>query len=104
MAWNSNSFPTSMKLLPPLVREKAIEIACALLAQGMAQGRAIRIAIAKAKQWAEGGGRADRIAASPASRLGDDARRETDQPLPWVKRILASQAWACAGLPAGGRA
>ena len=53
MPWNSDYFPTSMKNLPPLVREKAIEIANALLAEGMEEGRAIRIAIAKAKEWAK---------------------------------------------------
>jgi uncharacterized protein YdaT len=41
-----------MKHLAPLVREKAIEIANALLEEGMEEGKAIRIAIAKAKQWA----------------------------------------------------
>ena len=38
--------------LPPLVRLKAIEIANVLLAEDMDEGRAIRIAITKAKQWA----------------------------------------------------
>jgi len=52
MPWNSDYFPTSMKNLPPLAREKAIEIANALLAEGMDEGKAIRIAIAKAKEWA----------------------------------------------------
>ena len=52
MPWNENYFPSSMKHLPPLVREKAIEIANALLAEGMEEGKAIRVAIAKAKQWA----------------------------------------------------
>ena len=40
-----------MKNLLPLVREKAIEIANALLTEGMDQGMAIRVAIAKAKEW-----------------------------------------------------
>jgi uncharacterized protein YdaT len=53
MPWNSVYFPASMKYLPPLVREKAIEIANALLDEGMEEGKAIRIAIAKAKEWAE---------------------------------------------------
>ncbi|MBS0318123.1 MAG: hypothetical protein JSR49_13455, partial [Proteobacteria bacterium] len=39
--------------LPEPVRLKAIEIANALLADGMDEGRAIRIAIAKAKEWAQ---------------------------------------------------
>jgi len=42
-----------MEHLPPLVRRKAIEIANALLAEGEDEGKAIRIAIAKAKEWAE---------------------------------------------------
>ena len=51
MPWNSDYYPASMKNLPPGVREKAIEIANALLADGMHEGMAIRIAIARAKQW-----------------------------------------------------
>jgi uncharacterized protein YdaT len=42
--------------LQPLVREKAIEIANALLAEGYEEGRAIRIAIAQAKRWAHAHG------------------------------------------------
>ena len=41
-----------MDSLPGVVRTKAIEIANALLAEGYEEGLAIRIAIAKAKQWA----------------------------------------------------
>jgi uncharacterized protein YdaT len=52
MPWNATYFPTSMKNLPPLVREKAIAIANALLAEGVDEGKAIRVAIAKAKRWA----------------------------------------------------
>lgn len=37
----------------PLVRAKAIAIANALLAEGYDEGKAIRIAIAKAKDWAQ---------------------------------------------------
>ena len=40
-----------MKNLPPRVRAKAIEIANALLDAGRPEGQAIRIGIAKAKQW-----------------------------------------------------
>ena len=53
MPWNESYYPRSMEHLPPLVRSKAIEIANALLAEGMDEGMAIRIAIAKAKEWAE---------------------------------------------------
>jgi len=53
MPWNENYFPRSMVNLPPVVRDKAIEIANALLAEGYTEGRAIRIAIEQAKRWAE---------------------------------------------------
>lgn len=53
MPWTTDRYPLSMKRLPPATREKAIEIANALLAEGHPEGQAIRIAIARAKQWAE---------------------------------------------------
>ena len=52
MPWNANYFPVSMRHLSQAVRAKAIEIANALLDEGMDEGKAIRIAIAKAKEWA----------------------------------------------------
>jgi uncharacterized protein YdaT len=52
MPWNSLYYPDSMKRLPDDVREKAIEIANALIEEDMEEGKAIRIAIAKAKEWA----------------------------------------------------
>jgi len=50
--WNEDYYPPAMARLPPPVRAKAIEIANALLAEGREEGSAIRIAIAKAKEWA----------------------------------------------------
>jgi len=41
-----------MRGLDARVRRKAIEIANALLEEGYDEGKAIRIAIAKAKEWA----------------------------------------------------
>ncbi len=52
MPWTEAYYPPSMKFLAPEVRQKAIEIANALLRSGCPEGRAIRIAIAKAKEWA----------------------------------------------------
>jgi uncharacterized protein YdaT len=52
MPWNERYYPRSMDNLPPIVRSKAIDMANALLAEGYEEGRAIRIAIAKAKEWA----------------------------------------------------
>ena len=53
MPWNEVYYPKSMRNLPREVRLKAIEIANALLEEGYDEGTAIRIAIAKAKEWAE---------------------------------------------------
>lgn len=47
MPWSSEDFPAPMANLSPPGREKAIEIANALLAEGMYDGRAIRVASAK---------------------------------------------------------
>ena len=52
MPWTPDYFPVSMRNLPEPVRLKAIEIANALLAEGAEEGKAIRIAISKAKEWA----------------------------------------------------
>jgi uncharacterized protein YdaT len=53
MPWNDTHFPRSMAQLAAPVRAKAIEIANALLEEGYDEGRAIRIAIAQAKRWAD---------------------------------------------------
>jgi uncharacterized protein YdaT len=52
MPWNESRFPAAMEHLAPVARAKAIEIANALLEEGYDEGKAIRIAIAKAKEWA----------------------------------------------------
>jgi len=52
MPWDASYYPVSMKNLPPVVRAKAIEIANALLEEGHPEGQSIRIAIARARQWA----------------------------------------------------
>ena len=52
MPWDENYYPRSMAHLQSEIRVKAIEIANALLEEGYEEGRAIRIAIAKAKEWA----------------------------------------------------
>jgi uncharacterized protein YdaT len=52
MPWNQEYYPTSMRHLSEVTRAKAIEIANALLADGMEEGKAIRIAIAGAEAWA----------------------------------------------------
>ena len=52
MPWTLQRVPTAMKNLPPDVRAKAVEIANALLDEGHDEGMAIRVGIAKAKEWA----------------------------------------------------
>lgn len=53
MPWKKGDYPPSMKNLEPRVRNKAIEIANALLEEGNEEGRAIAIATAKAEEWNE---------------------------------------------------
>ena len=52
MPWDEAYYPRSMRNLTSEVRLKAIEIANALLEKGYDEGKAIRVAIAKAKEWA----------------------------------------------------
>ncbi|HEY9577609.1 MAG TPA: hypothetical protein VIR64_08055 [Pseudobacillus sp.] len=49
MPWNANDYPDSMKNLPVNVRDKAIEIANALLEENYEEGKAIAIAIDRAR-------------------------------------------------------
>jgi uncharacterized protein YdaT len=52
MPWTKDSYPVSMKNLPDKIRNKAIEIANALLEEkDMEEGIAIAIAISRAKAW-----------------------------------------------------
>ncbi len=53
MPWSSGHYPPSLKNLTPETRDKAIEIANALLEEGYEEGRAIAIATAQAEKWAE---------------------------------------------------
>ena len=53
MPWDRDNYPDSLKHFLAPVRNKAIEIANALLEDGYDEGRAIAIATAKAKEWAE---------------------------------------------------
>ncbi len=51
MPWTPARYPPAMRRLPPVLRAKAIEIANAMLADGIEEGRAIRMAIAAARRW-----------------------------------------------------
>lgn len=54
MPWNKNDYPDSFKNLDTDVRGKAIEIANALLRDGMDEGRAIAISTEKAREYVGG--------------------------------------------------
>ncbi|MFO1283799.1 MAG: hypothetical protein U1F51_15285 [Burkholderiales bacterium] len=54
MPWTPTRYPPAMRKLPPVLRDKAIEIANAMLAQGYDDGQAIRMAIVAARRWAGG--------------------------------------------------
>lgn len=53
LPWTKQDYPASMKNLPAKTREKAIEIANALLDDGYEEGRAIPIAVSQAEKWAD---------------------------------------------------
>lgn len=52
MPWTEEAFPAAMQHLDSYTRNKAIEIANALLREGRDEGFAIRVAIARAHEWA----------------------------------------------------
>lgn len=54
MPWSKTDYPDSMKNLPDDIRDKAIEIANALLEEDYSEGRAISIGIAQARKYIEG--------------------------------------------------
>lgn len=54
MPWSKDDYPASMKNLDPKVRNKAIEIANALLRENYSEGRAIAIGTAQAHEYVEG--------------------------------------------------
>ncbi|MGH6830969.1 MAG: hypothetical protein ACREDG_07425, partial [Methylocella sp.] len=51
--WSEFHSPPAMHNLDPGVRSKAVEIANALLREGHDEGFAIRVAIARAHEWAQ---------------------------------------------------
>lgn len=53
MPWSKSDYPDSLKNFTAEVRNKAIEIANALLEDGYDEGRAIAIATDRAKEWAD---------------------------------------------------
>ena len=54
MTWTKKDYPDAMKNLDKNIRDKAIEIANALMdEEEMDEGKAIPIAISKAKEWAD---------------------------------------------------
>jgi len=50
LPWDKKNYPDSMKNLDKKVREKAVEIANSLVEDGMEEGKAIAIAISRAKK------------------------------------------------------
>ena len=54
MPWTAERYPRAMQGMAPEVRLKAIEIANAMLREGIEEGKAIRMAITAARRWASG--------------------------------------------------
>ena len=53
MPWYNGDYPPSYKNLPKRIRDKAVEIANALLEENMSEGEAIAIGVKNAKRWAK---------------------------------------------------
>lgn len=51
MPWAKGDYPPSMKNLHKEIRNKAVEIANALLADGVPEGIAIATGVKRAKEW-----------------------------------------------------
>jgi uncharacterized protein YdaT len=68
MPWDERHYPRAMRNLDPLVRERAIHIANALLEDGREEGFAIRVAIGCARDWAYHRARAAAAARTNAGR------------------------------------
>lgn len=78
MPWNKNDYPSSMKNLPDKQRDKAIEIANALLTDGYEEGRAIPIAISTSEIWAN----------NRAAILSSKEREKGNKPIKGKKELL----------------
>jgi uncharacterized protein YdaT len=78
MPWTKKDYPVSMKNLPAAVRDKAIEIANALLEEKrMDEGIVIATAISRAKDWAANRGK--RTASKGNSRATDVKKHGEDR-------------------------
>jgi len=53
MRWTEAEYPPALASLPGPVRAKALEIANGLLDQGYAEDKALRLALADAREWAD---------------------------------------------------
>lgn len=84
MPWTKRDYPASMKNMPAATRNKAIDIANALLREGYEEGRAIAIAQDQAREWARihgEDGHHERVHVEPHQRgwavRSEDAQRAT---------------------------
>lgn len=77
MPWSKSNYPDSMKNLDADVREKAVEIANALLRDNYEEGRAISIATSQARK-AIHGDEEERVTYEVISRENDWILRKTD--------------------------
>ena len=73
MPWNADYFPASMKHLPAVVREKAIDIANALLDERMDEGRRSASPSRARRTWGR-----HHCPDMPRARMADHARSSLD--------------------------
>lgn len=73
MPWSKNDYPDAMKNLDEKTRNKAIEIANELLKDDYNEGRAISIAISRAKEWAKDHTRSNSSSSSSSNKKGNSS-------------------------------
>lgn len=89
MPWTKKAFPASMKNLPEEVRDKAVDIANALLEErNMSEGIVIATAISRAKDWAANRGK--KFENPDESRISDVKQHGEDRyVIPYEKKKWA---------------
>lgn len=76
MPWDKQDYPSSLKNLETPIRNKAIEIANAMVDEGYDEGRAIPIATEQAKEWFENASKAE---ISEMKQISDKDLRTRDE-------------------------
>ncbi|ALP38551.1 hypothetical protein ASL14_22595 [Paenibacillus sp. IHB B 3084] len=99
MPWTKHDYPPSMKNLEPRVREKAVDIANALLRDGYEEGRSIAIATSQAEEWddnhpTERDGKQKKHEQQHSSRNGKNKLSASSEPQEPIHVVPHEYGWA----------